>query len=246
MDKGVFFRRVNARMQELGIPSEHALVVKAGLSRDALRQLRNDRVRSLNSDTLIRLADALESSMDWLVGRSGDNQRAGASNDNFEDVEIVGEVQAGVWREALEWPESDRYTIPVPVDLRFPGMKRRGLKIGGNSMDEIFPEGSIAFVIPILELGRPPAHGNKVIVQRARHEFYEATCKQLALRPDGSAVLLPRSSDKRHKPIILPRWKWASAEVTPQDVIIPAESEDGDENEEIVISALVTDAYTQQ
>lgn len=66
--------RIDRRLSALGI-TENAASVKAGLSRDAIRSVRrniaNGRQRGVSTETVQKLAPALETTAEWLINGSG-------------------------------------------------------------------------------------------------------------------------------------------------------------------------------
>lgn len=120
-------------------------------------------------------------------------------------LEVRGRVQAGDWREALEWPLEDRYQVPMPIPERFRAYKVFGLEVGGDSMDEVYPPGSVLQCVPIMDYTVPLKSGDRVIVQRRRaNGEIEATVKELV--EDGpKRWLIARSKNPIHRaPIMFP------------------------------------------
>ena len=118
-------------------------------------------------------------------------------------LEVRGRVRAGDWREAYEWPPDDRYQVPMPIPARYKSNQVFGLEVGGDSMDEVYPEGAVLLCVPILEYPDPLVTGNRVIVQRRRsNSEIEATVKELV--DDGDKRwLIARSKNPIHRaPII--------------------------------------------
>jgi SOS-response transcriptional repressor LexA len=112
-------------------------------------------------------------------------------------VWVSGYVEAGAWREAVEWDRSKWFAVDVPVPPRFRG-RARALEVRGTSMNLVYPEGSIAIWMPILDF-RPPQDGDDVIVYRRRNdESIEATVKTLRI-VNGKRWLWPNSSDPLHQ-----------------------------------------------
>lgn len=152
---------------------------------------------------------------------------AAASPHSEEDVQVIGHVQAGEWREAMEWPESDRYSLRLPRDKRYVGLSRMGLVVRGTSMNQVFVEGSILVCLNMFEVNRSPFIGEYVIVRRRQRDGHiEATVKQLQLDADGVPWLWPRSADPLYQqPLRLPE---------------PAE---GDDNEDVLMTGVVIASY---
>ena len=100
-----------------------------------------------------------------------------------EWVEVIGAVQAGVWREQSDWSPSERYEVrfgPSPM----PGADRFGLKMEGLSMNRTIPPDSDLECLRIGWSGIRPAPGSLVIVERNAHDLVELTCKRLDMIED--------------------------------------------------------------
>lgn len=112
-------------------------------------------------------------------------------------LRVRGEVAAGVWRAAIEWPEGDWQTFTGREDITADIEHRFGLKIVGDSMDEIYPDGSIVECVSLF--GRAEAlPGKRVVVVRENDlGCFEATVKELVDR-DGELWLVPRSRNPAH------------------------------------------------
>jgi transcriptional regulator with XRE-family HTH domain len=117
-------------------------------------------------------------------------------------LSIKGSVAAGVWREAVEDPPSEWQTFTGRADVAADIEHRFGLRVVGDSMDAVYPEGTILECVSLF--GRAEAMpGKKVIVVRHNaHGECEATVKEL-VEQDGDLWLVPRSSNPVHSPILL-------------------------------------------
>ncbi|MDH7973711.1 LexA family transcriptional regulator [Sphingomonas sp. AR_OL41] len=107
---------------------------------------------------------------------------------------VKGSVQAGVWSQAYEWAEDEwksftgRADITSPIDWRF------GLEVWGDSMNEVYPHGTIVECVSVFG-GAEIAPGKRVVVIRQREDLeYEATVKEL-VEQDGQLWLRPRSTN---------------------------------------------------
>jgi hypothetical protein len=114
-------------------------------------------------------------------------------------IRVIGAVQAGSWRAALEWPQEDQYETPVRLDPRFAGLTVIALEVRGPSMNEVFPHGTIVICVPFIELGRGPIHGERVVVQRFRGGEVEASIKEYRLGSDAVQRLWPLSDHPDHQ-----------------------------------------------
>jgi transcriptional regulator with XRE-family HTH domain len=115
---------------------------------------------------------------------------------------VKGEVAAGVWRAAAEWPESDWQTFTGRSDVNAKVEHRFGLRVVGDSMDMLYPQGSIVECVSVF--GNVEAlPGRRVVIVRKNDRLeYEATVKELVER-DGELWAVPRSTNPAHMPFRL-------------------------------------------
>jgi hypothetical protein len=191
----------------------------AGLSDGTLRAYFAGDTAGLNNTTLEKLARAADVTVAELLGETVP----------LDSIMVVGAVQAGVWREALEWPESDWYPAPVAADRRFLAVPQFGLVVRGPSMNELYPDGSVVVCVKLIDLGRDPRPFERVVVQRRADDGYEATVKELRIDDRGGAWLWPRSTD----PNFQQPWR------------VP-DAPDGHESEDITVVALVIGSYRME
>jgi SOS-response transcriptional repressor LexA len=145
----------------------------------------------------------------------------------LSQVKVIGAVQAGKTREAMEWPEDEWYPSGISPLRRYAGVPQFALEVRGDSMNEKFPEGTILVCINLIEFGSDPRTGHFVIVQRRERDgSIEATVKELNQQPDGTWWLLPRSTNPEFV-----GWQ------------LPKEDPFGGDDEDITITALVI-SYT--
>lgn len=133
----------------------------------------------------------------------------GWTDDNKEielnRVSVIAHIAAGEWREAIEWDAGERYDVWTP-ELGFSGLRRQGFEVRGNSMNLIYPAGTVLVCVPVVGLNREIRNGERVIVQRVQSNgLYEATCKEYQKDDDGQVWLWPRSSDPLHQTPISPQ-----------------------------------------
>lgn len=177
-----------------------------------------------NRETLLATIAELEKSEALgyaMQGRSLEEVRNLARQMHF--VMVRGMVEAGAWREAVEWPDEDWFPVGVSGVERYDPYPQFGLVVRGPSMNQVYPEGSILICVSFLHLGRPPTHGERVVVEHRRGGFVEATVKEFAVE-NGRPKLYARSDHPRY----------AGA------IDLPAEGEpEGPHDDEIRVSALV-------
>jgi SOS-response transcriptional repressor LexA len=120
----------------------------------------------------------------------------------FRQVRVIGVVEAGVWREAVELPSDDQEVFPMPAMVGYENIEVFALRVSGNSMNKIFPDGSIAFFVRVPDA--EPVHDDVVVVTCKRGSLYETTLKQLGRDKRGRAALFPRSTDPRYTDPVYP------------------------------------------
>lgn len=115
---------------------------------------------------------------------------------------VKGEVAAGVWRSAAEAPPDEWHTFTGRPDVTADIEHRFGLRVIGDSMNEIYPHGSIIECVTLF--GRAEAvPGKRVVVLRTNeHGDVEATVKEL-VEQDGELWCVPRSHNPAHQPFKL-------------------------------------------
>lgn len=149
--------------------------------------------RAFNVEQAKRYARAFRVNPGWLLALDK-VQSAPAQAPRERIVEVTGAVAAGIWREAAEWPQSDRYEIVVDA-TPFPRARRFGLRVEGHSMDVEFPPDTILDCISIFDIEIEPESGDFVIVERVRTDgLRELTVKQFERDSEGRTWLLPRST----------------------------------------------------
>jgi SOS-response transcriptional repressor LexA len=108
---------------------------------------------------------------------------------------VIGEVAAGDFKEAWKMPADEWLVFTGRRDIAAPIQQRFGLKVTGESMNELYPDGTILECVEYHGRHIIPS-GKRVVVQRTRADGkVEATVKQLVRKEDGSEWLVPRSSD---------------------------------------------------
>ena len=112
---------------------------------------------------------------------------------------VKGEVGAGLWRAAVEWPQEDWQSFTGRSDITADISHRFGLRVVGDSMNMIYPEGTIVECVSLF--GRAEAIPGKrvVVIRRDSDDQFEATVKEL-VEQDGELWLVPRSTNPEHRP----------------------------------------------
>ncbi len=191
---------------------------QAGVDKNSIYNFLNGHSQSLDLRTYGKLARAQEIPVWRLTGDAPEPQSPTV-------IWVIGSVEAGAFKEAVEWDQSLWFPVDVPVPVRFQG-KAKALQVRGSSMNIDYPEGSIAVWVSTLDY-RTPRNLDDVVVYSYNHDGgVEATLKQLRIDDNGSRWLWPRSHDPRHQ--------------APLDVAAP-----GDGVKDIEIAGIVIGCYRQ-
>lgn len=174
----------------------------SGVSRHAY-----DQSDYLGVDASVRLADALqglghpplthEEIVRTLSGRDV-TLTSKLRPRSATTIQVVGTVQAGYWHAANELADEPR-SVPYVAPAAYRQYACVAFDVVGHSMDRVYPHGSTVVAVPYVDLGRDPRPGERVIVQRYRHDEVEATCKELRVSAKGELELWPLSSRPEHQ-----------------------------------------------
>jgi len=182
--KEVMAERLREARIKAGYASAGAAAAAFGFGGSTLTSHENG-TRTFDVETAVRYGKAFKINPGLLLGLDAIDvpafriDRAPPS----KKITIIGAVEAGVWRERTEWPESERYDIEVGYSI-VPNAERFGLVVEGYSMDKVFPPGSELECIRVYRGSQEPQDGDLVVVERRQHDLRETTCKRLRKRDD--------------------------------------------------------------
>jgi SOS-response transcriptional repressor LexA len=112
---------------------------------------------------------------------------------------VKGEVAAGVWKEAWEVAEDEWAMFTGRADVKTPLRQRFGLRVVGESMNEIYPPGTIIECVAYSG-DAPIESGKRVVVVRTKlNGSVEATVKELVRDETGAEWLVPRSTNPSYQ-----------------------------------------------
>lgn len=177
--KDVMAERLREARVQAGYSSAAAAAAAFGFGVSTLTSHENG-TRGFDIDAAVRYGKAFKVNPGKLLGLDTIDtpafrvEREPAS----KIIEVIGAVEAGVWRERTEWPEDERYQLEVGYSL-VPSAERFGLVVEGYSMDKVFPPGSELECIRVYRGRQDPQDGDLVIVERRQHDLRETTCKRL-------------------------------------------------------------------
>lgn len=113
---------------------------------------------------------------------------------------VKGEVAAGVWRAALEAPQDEWQSFTGRADVTADLKHRFGLRVISDSMNLVYPEGTIVECVSVFGHTEPEPGKRVVVVRTNDSGEVEATVKEL-VEQAGELWLVPRSTNPAHQPI---------------------------------------------
>ena len=155
-----------------------------------------------------KYATAYRVSAGWLLTGEPDNAPRGTDflaridKDQFEDVPVVGAVQAGYWLAADEVMDEPIGVLPTVKDPSFPHLPRFAYKVVGDSFDRHVRDGGYAICVRWADTGLELRNGLAVIAQQSRDGFLQQTLKEVQ-GAAGNWRLVPRSTNPKHQPLEL-------------------------------------------
>lgn len=189
------------------------LAERVGTSHATIQRLETGKMK-LTQDWAARIATAMTVQLSEIFG---DIVPAAA-----QGLPVLGEVQAGIWREVEVADEPKQSSLPIGSDPRYSESAQFALLVRGESMNKIVRDGSYIVCVQWAQLGRQPRDNDLVVVERRRDGMIETTLKRIQIK-DRKILLMPESDD--------PRWQ------------SPIVLDGGLENDEIAITALVVGKY---
>ena len=210
--------RVADRLATLGInPFEAAR--RGELERTFVNDILVGKKRSVRGENLAKLAKALESTTDYLLGGDGAPGAAlqlersdliPASKAFSSYAPLRGNIQAGVWLEAEVFDDDLGEAISAPRDPDFPHARQVAFRVRGESMNNANPtpiqDGDFVICVMFEDIGLELRSGMVVVVERTRDAGHsrERSLKEVRIF-DDRIEFCPRSTDSRFKPIVVAR-----------------------------------------
>ena len=189
-----YAKRVRKIREALGLTQiEFADAIGASQGRVSKWERGENKPSTEHWDQIIKLAGTDGRGLEGVVP-------LGAGGSPPRTYRIVGEVQAGVWMEAIEWEYDDQIEVALtpPAGLEHADVK--GFRVRGSSMNKIYNEGTVVYVQPTISNGIEPKSGQYVLVSRRNNDgLYEATLKEFVVDDSGRRWLWPRSHDPRYQ-----------------------------------------------
>lgn len=253
MGADLLLRRIDERLQQLKAAdpksSERRVLMSNGLDLATIRRIRRGQKPAV--PILAQLEGALKVAPGYLIETLTERKARQDQPIPLVTIYVIGAVQAGIYKEAIEWNGDEWYSLTVPInDDRFPDIERFGLEVRGNSMNLLYPEGTIVLVVRFNDIGRKPNPGERVVVlRRSKTGGYEATLKEYQRDERGRHILWPRSTDPEFQaPFVL---GGAELPVSGGYEPIPAEASAGDlphaaGEPDIIVTGLIVGSFRRE
>lgn len=195
--------------------TQQALADQLGISVQAISQWEQDRtVPTYDRLVLLRQILGIEVGADpeQEPGEWKSTVTTAAAEVGMLPVIKIGKTAAGVFREVDDFDQSEPERIWEPADQRFPYARRMALEVEGDSVNDLKPrpimDGDVIICVAFEDVANEVKvrDGLVVVVQRTRDGGHtrEWSVKQVELYEDR-VEFHPRSTNRRHKPIVVKR-----------------------------------------
>lgn len=203
MNKDMMAERLKEAREKAGFDTAAAAAQAFGWGESGYRHHEGG-VRSFDIANAIKYAKAFKINPGWLLGLDAIDAPAFRipTSPATRMVEVIGAVEAGVWRERAEWPKNERYEVEFGYPI-VSNAERFSLVVEGFSMDKVFPPGSLLECIRVYRGKQDPQADDLVIVQRRQHDLSETTCKRLVRGNSGWELHAESTKPEFKEPIIL-------------------------------------------
>jgi hypothetical protein len=205
---GAILSRIDRRLVHEKL-SARAACLKAGLSAGQIKTMRRQHRMKLqhgiSNRTLTSLAEALNTTPEWLSSGVGPEERApnGVAGIGGEGLALplAGVVAAGVWTEVADKIAPQQSS--VPADPRYPASWQRAYEVRGNSVDRIARSGDFLIVVDRTSAGLTIRPGDILIVTRTKDGLQEVSARRFQ-KSGKDCLLMLDSTDTRHNSVTLP------------------------------------------
>lgn len=200
--QNTLIQRIDDRLEELGI-SRAAAAKAAGFNVSFIRDIER-RGGNPTLSSLKKLAKVLNVELEYLAGTIEENASLGREL-RVQELPVIGTIEAGQFRDITIFDQDDNYpVINIVADERFRHAKQYALKVSGDSMNLKYPDGCYVACVDFIDSGLRLKTGMTVHIQRtlANTHLVEITLKEVGTM-NGETVLIPRSSNPKHQPIIM-------------------------------------------
>lgn len=177
--------RIEEARKERGL-TQAELAKRMGTSQQNIQRWETGAV-NMRADTLIKMGQVLNKSVAYLLGFTGIDDLSS----NEIEVPLYGAIAAGTPIEMM--PVEETFTIPRALHERYPNAFL--LRVEGESMNKIIPNGAYALVDPCSSVE------HEMQPYAVCVNGYDATIKRVKLLSNG-IELIPASNDPTYRSCI--------------------------------------------
>ncbi|MGU3495904.1 XRE family transcriptional regulator [Xanthobacteraceae bacterium A53D] len=131
-----------------------------------------------------------------------------AITDRLIPIRVTGDVRAGAFQQVDEFDDFERHEVYAPRDTKYPHARVVAFKVVGSSMNaaepEPMPSGTEIICVDFEDIDEPLRDKSFVVVEQVTADGHmrEWSVKQVEVHV-GRYEFHPRSTDPRHKPIVV-------------------------------------------
>lgn len=203
--------KLNERLEELGW-SGMDLSRETGIPYANINKYILGKIEQPRGDALSKIAKAIGRPVPWLRGEAPIESDVSKFEKRLVPVPVVGTVEAGTFREVYDMDQSEPVMLSLPADDRFPNARLVAFDVSGDSMNDLKPRAILAgdrvVGVSYEDISHEAILRDQmiVIVERTRDGGHtrEWSVKQLEIYADRTEFH-PRSTNPKHKPIIVKR-----------------------------------------
>lgn len=185
--------RLKGAREKAGYQEAKAAAEAMGVAVSTYIQHENG-IRNFPADRAHRYARFFRTTPEWLLYGRELGERTSPARLGPQ-ISIQGAVQAGIFRERMEYDQEEWESFTGAPEVSAPINHRFGLRVEGDSMDLLYPPGTVLECVRYWGESVIP-NGKRVIVQRESEAGeYETTVKEYMEDKDGVVWLVPRSSN---------------------------------------------------
>ncbi|ODN69213.1 S24 family peptidase [Methylobrevis pamukkalensis] len=141
-----------------------------------------------------KYARGLGVSASWLM--SGKGEPTSRTPETMRRVSVSGYLQAGVWSENHVLAPDEEFDVFIPDRPEFQGWPLYGAIVRGESMNQVYPAGTIVVLMRKHDGARDLVPGKRYHIDRAKPDgTRESTIKTVKIRREGEVWLVPESDD---------------------------------------------------
>jgi len=180
--------RIELRLQATGMNASQASKA-AGMSTDVIRNIRRGLSKSAGGETLIALAGALQTSVEYLLGQTDDPSPTPPQGSGpivaVDYLSVRFEVGGGYWVSDANRAVDQNLIIPIPASPKYQGVDQWLERVIGTTSRPRFEPGDILHVVSVEGWGYRPLMGDLVICVRRENGQTERSVRRVILRGSG-------------------------------------------------------------